>query len=283
MTHKRGNVFLTGASSGIGALLARQLILRGYEVWGTSRHPEQMAAMPKLHPLMLQLEAPDSITRAWEQALVEAGEIDLVIQNAGEGLFGVIEEMPKKQSDRLWAVLVIGPLLLLQLAAAHLRPRRCGMIIGISSLAAELPTSCCAHYSAGKAAFSALLAGLWMELRPFGVGVVDLRPGDLSTDFDKNAPSIFPPQSPYAPWLIEAQLMHQESMRSAPSAAVVADAVLKILSAEYSSPVARVGNPFQAILAPLGPRFLPKKWLLHLIRRTYGQHRADRVAKKRNV
>ncbi len=118
-----------------------------------------------------------------------------MIQNAGAGIFGSVEEVPLADARWQWQVLVEGPLQLLKLAAAHLRPRGEGLIIGVSSLAAEMPLPFSIHYSAGKAAFSALLAGLSMELKPFHVKVVDLRPGDICTAFLDQLPKTMPADS----------------------------------------------------------------------------------------
>lgn len=268
-------VFLTGASSGIGADLLKNLLDHGYEVWGTSRNADRLPIFPNFHPVSMSLEDPESIRKAWNQAVTEAGEIQVVIQNAGEGHFGSIEEMPKHHSDQIWAILVAGPLLIFQLAAAHLRPRRSGVIIGISSLAAEMPPPFFAHYSASKAAVSSLLSGLWMELKPFGVRVLDVRPGDIRTEFDFKAPWFVPEGSPYDAWAHEGKTENQKSMQQAPPPSLVSKAILKALSGDGGSYILRTGDFFQAGLAPFVSRLIPRTWMLQLIRLTYGQNRAD--------
>src|SRR5438067_4911885 len=78
-------VFLTGASSGIGLAVAKSLLARGDEVWGTSRDPSQMSPLPGLHTVRLDLLDPNSIEQAFKSALFEAGHFDVVINNAGSG------------------------------------------------------------------------------------------------------------------------------------------------------------------------------------------------------
>ena len=224
MTSRPTNVFLTGASSGIGAALARRLLDEGYHVWGTSRDKSRLAAFSRLHQVEMTIEEPESVQQAWKVALSEAGEFHVVIQNAGAGHFGSIEEVSLEDSRRVWSVLVEGPLLILKLAAEHLRPKREGTIIGISSLAAEMPICFCSHYSAAKAAFSTLLAGLWMELKPFGVQVVDFRPGDICTAFNDALPRTMPEKSAYAPWAQSAWLANQRLMAAAPAPDLIAGA-----------------------------------------------------------
>ena len=259
-------IFLTGASSGIGRATAERLTQRGHQVWATARDPGRLPALAGLHPLAMDLADAASIESAWRRAVAEAGAIDGVIQNAGSGICGAIEDVTPDDAQAVWRVLVEGPLRVLQLAAAHLRPRRAGLIIGVSSLAAELPISFGAHYSAGKAALSSLLAGLAMELKPFGVQVVDLRPGDLRTSFNDALRPIVPEGSAYAPWVAAAWKRSCELMESAPPADLAARAILRLLEQKNPPPVMRCGSFFQATIGPLGPRLLPQAWLLDSIR-----------------
>jgi NAD(P)-dependent dehydrogenase (short-subunit alcohol dehydrogenase family) len=195
-----------------------------------------------------------------------AGQIDVVIQNAGSGICGAIEDVPLDNARAVWRILVEAPLRVLQLAAAHLRPRRAGLIVGVSSLAAELPISFGAHYSAGKAALSSLLAGLAMELKPFGVRVIDLRPGDLRTSFNDALRPVRPEGSPYVPWVDAAWKRSCQLIDTAPPADLAARAILRLLDQKNPPPVVRCGSFFQAVIGPLGPRLLPQAWLLDSIR-----------------
>lgn len=264
------NVFITGASSGIGFAVAQKLIQAGHQVWGTSRDPNRLADLSSVHPLRLDFSESASVERAWSQAVHEAGHIDVVIQNAGQGIFGSIEEVSMAEARSQWTTLVEGPLQICRLAAAHLRPRGCGMIIGISSLAGELPMPFFAHYSAGKAALSSLLAGLWMELKPFGVQVLDLRPGDIRTPFNEAVPHRLSSSSPYLKWAEKSWKESCELIRTAPEPALVADLILRLIEQKRLPVMLRCGTFFQAKLGALGLRFLSRHALLRSIRNYYG-------------
>jgi len=272
---KQKNIFLTGASSGIGRAAARLLSESGYAVWGTTRNLKSLASQTEFHPLEMRLEEAESIESAWKEAVRQAGQIDVVIQNAGAGIYGAIEDVSLADARWQWQVLVEGPLQLLQLAAGHLRPRREGLIIGVSSLAAELPMPFSAHYSAGKAAFSALLAGLSMELKPFHIRVVDLRPGDICTPFNDHLPKTMPPESAYLPWSETAWQKCDALLKAAPPPELVARAILKIVQAGKSPHIVRSGTFFQATMGPLGAMVLPRHQLLDSIRSYYSLDKVD--------
>lgn len=268
-------VFITGASTGIGRAIATELIAKGYRVWGTSRNKSRLADIPQLHPLELDFARPESVEAAWKQALSEAGEIDIVIQNAGSGIFGSVEEVSVAAAREQWVTLVESPLLLFKLAAAHLRPRRTGWIIGISSLAGEMPMPFFAHYSAGKAALSSLLSTLWMELKPFGVQVVDLRPGDIRTKFNDAVPRLDISNSPYRPWADRAWQESCRLLESAPDPKLIADAIVQLLQQTKPPAMKRCGSFFQADIGALGSRLLSRTAILKSIRSYYGLNQLD--------
>lgn len=272
------SVFLTGASSGIGRATAELLAESGYKVWATSRDGTRLPAHPAIHPLALDLLDTASIDAAWNRAVAEAGEIDVLVQNAGAGIFGAIEDVTPEESAQQWKILVEGPLRLLQLAAAHMRPRRSGIIVGISSLAAEMPLPFAAHYSAGKAALSALLGGLHMELKPFNVNVVDLRPGDIKTAFNDALSPTQTTNPSYQPWTQPAWKETVELMNRSPEPELVAQCILSAI--ERPRALARCGTFFQARLGPLGVRILSRAALLDSIRKYYHLDGVDREMRK---
>ena len=275
MAAPKKTVFLTGASSGIGAATAELLSQKGYSIWGTTRDVNRVAAQAPFHPIEMRLEDTGSVEAAWKEVVRRAGQIDIVIQNAGAGIFGAIEEVAIDDARWQWQVLVEGPLQLLKLAAGHLRPRGEGLIIGVSSLAAELPMPFSAHYSAGKAAFSALLAGLSMELEPFHVRVVDLRPGDIRTAFNDDLPKTMPADSAYLPWAQQGWKETASLMDKAPPPELIARAIETIIVADKTPVLVRSGTFFQATLSPFGARFMSRRALLNSIRSYYGLDHVD--------
>jgi NAD(P)-dependent dehydrogenase (short-subunit alcohol dehydrogenase family) len=132
-----------------------------------------------------------------------------------------------------------------------------------------------AHYSAGKAAFSALLAGLSMELKPFGVHVVDLRPGDIRTAFNDHLPRKMPAGSAYLPWTQPTWEKCAKLLAEAPPPSLIARSIEKIIASKNPPLIARRGDFFQAALGPLGVRLLPHASLLASIRSYYGLNEID--------
>src|SRR5579871_4610288 len=103
-------VFLTGGSSGIGRATAKLLARRGFEVWATARAIDRVPRIDCVRAMELDFTRPESIEAAWERALAEAGRIDVVVQNAGSGIFGAVEDVPLEEAARQWQILVAGPL-----------------------------------------------------------------------------------------------------------------------------------------------------------------------------
>jgi NAD(P)-dependent dehydrogenase (short-subunit alcohol dehydrogenase family) len=268
-------VFLTGASSGIGAALAEAFLQEGCEVWGTSRDTKKLARFTGLHPIAMHLEDSASVKLAWAEALEQSGGFDLVIQNAGAGIFGSIEEVSEEDARWLWSVVVEGPLLVLKLAAAHMRPKRSGMIVGISSLAAEMPMCFSAHYSAGKAAFSALMEGLWMELKPFGVRVLEIRPGDIRTPFNQELRKADARPEAYQAWSKSAWEATQQMIQTAPGPQQVAKKVMRLVRQKNPPFLTCEGSFYQSVIGHLGVRVLPREILLKQIRSAYGLDKID--------
>src|SRR5437588_10745973 len=124
-------VFLTGASSGIGLAIAQALIARGDEVWGTSRDLARLQ-LPGLHPLRLDLNDSNSIEEAFKNALSEAENFDIVINNAGSGHFGPAEHLSETEIKKQFQILVFGHLQLMRLALEAMRQRREGLIINVT-------------------------------------------------------------------------------------------------------------------------------------------------------
>src|SRR5215471_17314983 len=179
------NILVTGASSGIGLAIAESLVEHGHEVWSTSRNPERVPKMPRVHPIRLDLADRLSIEEAFASTLAEAGYIDVLINNAGSGHFGAAEHLPLETITSQFQILVFGQIQLLQLALQHMRPRGEGLIINVTSLASRLPVPFMAAYNAAKTALASFTMSIQLEFAHPDVRVVDLQPGDISTDFNQ--------------------------------------------------------------------------------------------------
>src|SRR5438034_8687698 len=177
-------VFLTGASSGIGLAIAQELVRRGDEVWGTSRNPERVPEVPRLHPMGLDLGDPRSVEEAFNVALAEAGNFDVLINNAGSGHFGPAENLSEKEIASQFQILVFGHTQLMRLALRMMQARGEGLIINVTSLASRLPVPFMAAYNAAKAALAAFTMSNQLELSDSRIRIIDLQPGDICTDFN---------------------------------------------------------------------------------------------------
>jgi NAD(P)-dependent dehydrogenase (short-subunit alcohol dehydrogenase family) len=262
-------IFLTGASSGIGRAIAEMLVGQGHEVWGTSRNLERLPQLPRLHRVLLDLSDRQSIDEAFNAALAEAGYFDVLINNAGAGHFGPAELLPRETIASQFQILVFGQIQLIQLALRHMRPRREGLIISVTSLASRLPVPFMAAYNASKAALASFIMTMQLELGDSPVHVVDLQPGDISTGFNQSV--IASAKADLYDRKIEKTWQTVErNMNKAPRPELVAQHVLKLLTAVRPPPRITVGDVFESKIAPLIFRFLPQRVRLWGLKRYYG-------------
>lgn len=261
-------VLLTGASSGIGAAACRALLERGYRVWGTSRKPEAPHTHPCYRHLVLDLADEASIRRAVEQGLRESGGFDVLINNAGEGIYGSLETLTPEETRRQFEVLFFGPLLLCTLLLPSLRARRGGLILNVTSLAARFPIPFMGAYSAAKAALASATEILRLETLGQGIRIVDLQPGDIRTEFHEATRQKEEDGSSYAHNRGAAWKVIDHNMRNAPSSDCVVRALLRLIDRPAARAVA--GECFQTRIAPLAQRFLPHAWIQWAIAKYYG-------------
>lgn len=255
-------VFLTGASAGFGLLAARALCERGHEVWGTSRDASRLPVMEHFHPVALNLNDVTSIEAGFDEAQQQAGYFDVLVNNAGAGVYGPLEAFSNEEFAAQLQTLVQGPLNLIRCVLPDMRARRAGLIVNVSSLAAEFPMPFMVPYSTGKAALSAISEGLVMELSGSGIDIVDLRPGDFRTKFHASTARIGGPvQEVYGPGIDAVWRTIDVNMARAPDPRLVADALVAIIEGRLRGPVIAIGNVFQARIARFLVRLVPRAWV----------------------
>jgi short-subunit dehydrogenase len=263
-------VFLTGASSGIGLAIARSLIAHGHEVWGTSRNLIRLEQVQGLHPVLLDLADSRSIDDAFKNALAEAGQFDVVINNAGGGHFGPAEHLSEHEIEKQFQVLVFGHLQLMRLALAAMRSRGAGLIINVTSLASRLPVPFMAAYNAAKAAVAVYTMSIQLELPDAAVRIVDLEPGDISTAFNDAVTRSSHGDPQYEAKLSKTWEAIDRNMKAAPKPDLVAQYVLKLIDATNPAPRVTVGDVFQTKVAPFIFRFLPQRVRIWGLKMYYG-------------
>lgn len=177
--------FITGISRGLGAALAETVLSLGDTVVGTVREelPEIASGSGALHVLNLDLANPSAIRSSVVQALSFTGRIDVLVNNAGYGLLGALEEATDAEMDHLFAVHVFGPIRLIRAALPWLREQGSGHIVNITSIAGRAPVGSSALYAAAKAAVEAMSQSLSQEVTQFGLKVTAVAPGAVRTDF----------------------------------------------------------------------------------------------------
>jgi short-subunit dehydrogenase len=199
-------------------------------------------------------EKAEQTFRAADQA---AGGFDLLVNNAGFGVFGEFTQVDFATWQDQLDIMLVHPARLVHAALGGMLTRRRGAIVNISSLAAEFPLPFQSAYNMAKAGITALNESLMLETADTGVVIVDFRPGDYRTDFDG---SVRRPQSVLPPRLQRAWSAFEAMMRNGPRPAHAAESLRRALLRKQSGTV-RTGRFFQAIAAPLLTRLasLPLK------------------------
>ena len=180
---QRPVVLLTGASSGIGYDVAPLLVRYGYTVYGAARRVEKIEELASEGVKALSLDVTDeaSMEAAVQQIIDAEGRIDVLINNAGYGFYGAIEDVPIDEARRQFEVNLFGLARLTQLVLPHMRAQGRGRILNISSMAGRITMPLGAWYHATKYALEAFSDALRMEVEEFGIDVVIIEPGGIKT------------------------------------------------------------------------------------------------------
>jgi NAD(P)-dependent dehydrogenase (short-subunit alcohol dehydrogenase family) len=237
---------VTGASSGLGLAFARMLRAEGLAVWATSRDVARVPVGENFHAVALDLNEPESLRAAVEQVRREAGVPDVVVNNAGAGVFAAFGRFPEEEIARQLRMLLEGPVALTRAFWPEMLARGSGSLVNVSSLAAEFPLPCLSLYSAAKGGLSAFSRALMVESHGRGVQVVDLQPGDYKTNFNRGM--VFPPGG--AAWEARVWERFEELMDHSPEPARAAEDLRRALAGERSGTVA-TGDFYQTKLALL--------------------------------
>ena len=185
MDKEKRVVLVTGASSGIGRACATHLAGRGYRVYGTSRRTG--AGQPgSVAMLVADVTDDRSVEQAVAAVLEREGRLDIVVNNAGMGIAGPVENTSIEQAKRQLEVNFFGAFRVCRAVLPALRSQRSGYIVNIGSIGGLIAIPYQAMYSASKFALEGLSESLRMEVRPFGVKVVIIEPGDHKTAITEN-------------------------------------------------------------------------------------------------
>lgn len=212
-------VLITGATSGIGRATAELLSEKGYRVYGTARTIE---AQPKGYTLLaMDVRDTSSVRQAVEEILSREGHIDILINNAGVGITGAIEETPVEALENAFQTNVFGAVRVIQAVLPSMRAQRKGKIINITSVAAYMGLPFRGGYSASKGALMLLTESLRMETEQFGICFCSLAPGDVATDIASrrfHTPAI--EGSPYEQYAKALPHMNEDVAKGLPAEAL---------------------------------------------------------------
>jgi NAD(P)-dependent dehydrogenase (short-subunit alcohol dehydrogenase family) len=177
---------VTGASSGIGEHTARRLQGAGFAVYGVARRTERMASLREAGVRTIGMDLTDdaSITAGLKQLIDETGRIDVLVNNAGYGSYGALEDVPIDEARRQFEVNLFGMARLIQLALPQMRRQGSGRIINVSSIGGKIYEPLGSWYHATKFAVEGLSDSLRIELKPFGIDVVLIEPGPIRTEWN---------------------------------------------------------------------------------------------------
>ena len=171
---------VTGGTSGIGKQTALALKAAGYTVYELSRRAQGVEG---LHHLVADITREELVDAAIGEVLRQEGHIDVVVNNAGFGISGAIEFTKTEDAKRLFDADFFGMVNVNRAVIPHMRQAGAGRIVNLSSVAAAAPIPFQAYYSASKAAVRTYSLALASEVRPFGIEVCVIMPGDISTGF----------------------------------------------------------------------------------------------------
>lgn len=179
--------FITGASRGFGTLIAEQALRAGDAVIATARKPQDITDRLGDHPNLLAVRLDVTSEEEAHQAVAEGikrfGQIDVVVNNAGFGVLGAVEETSAKETERLFATNVFGVLNVTRAVLPHLRRQRSGHIVNISSVGGYQAFIGWGVYCSTKFAVEGISEALHQELAPLGIRVTVVEPGFFRTDF----------------------------------------------------------------------------------------------------
>ena len=250
-------VLITGATSGIGKETALLLASKGFLVYGTARNVEGKNLPFRLLPMDVRNET--SIKEAVQQILTEVGRIDILINNAGVGITGAVEELPSEQLHNVFATNLYGAIAVIQQVLPAMRAQGSGRIINIASIAGYMGLPFRGAYSASKGALLLMSEALRMEVKQFGIEVTTISPGDYATDIaSRRYHAPINENSPYAEVYAKQLQLMNEHVDSGGDPKEMADKILKVINTKHPKVHYKQGSFLQKFSIVL-KRLLPSK------------------------
>jgi NAD(P)-dependent dehydrogenase (short-subunit alcohol dehydrogenase family) len=240
---------VTGASSGIGAATARRLHRGGYRVHAGARRVERMHQLAEAGISVLPLDVTDdsSVTAVVDKILADHGRIDVLVNNAGYGSYGSVEDVPLAEGRYQLEVNLFGLARLTQLVTPHMRAAGAGKIVNVSSIGGHLGEPLGAWYHASKFAVEGFSDSLRLELHDFGIDVIVIEPGAIRTEWGPGAlesAEKYSAGTAYEPQVQAMRALYAQAERRGSPPEIVGEAIFKAITA--AKPKARYAVPFSA-------------------------------------
>ncbi|MGC8767082.1 MAG: SDR family NAD(P)-dependent oxidoreductase [Brevinematia bacterium] len=242
-------VLITGATSGIGKSTAKILAQNGFKVYATGREISKAEELINLGIELeyLNLEDEESMKNVVNKIIHKEGKIDVLVNNAGYGIAGSVEDIPIEEAEKQFEVNLFGQIRLTKFVIPYMRKQNGGKIINITSVASLLPSPILSWYSASKVAFSFISMSMRAELRKFGIDVVEVAPSGIRTNWPITASQYlqkFSQNSIYKDITDKIFSFFENSIKTSPSPDVVAKKIIKIIKKKRTKP--RYFVPFYA-------------------------------------
>lgn len=261
-------IFITGASSGIGKAIGEYLSSKNYQVFGTSRNPERIKDS-KFSLIKMDVNNTTSITTAIAEVLDKTQRIDVLVNNAGVGITGPIEETPEVEIENAFGTNLFGPINVIKAVLPHMRKHGSGHIINITSIAGYMGLPYRGIYSATKAALEITIEAMRMETLQFGIKMTNVAPGDFATNIASgryHAPVL--ENSPYKTAYGNTLKLMNEHVTGGQNPLKMAKVVYGIINDPNPKIHYRVGAPMQKLSIVL-KRILPDKIYENLLLKHY--------------
>ena len=267
-------VLITGASSGIGKTCAEHLHARGYRVYGTSRRAAAAATPPpgSFQLIAMDVTSEDSVALAIQLILSREGRLDVVFNNAGDGIAGSVEDTTIEEARQQLDTNFFGTLRVCRAALPLMRRQGAGLILNVSSLGGLVGLPFQGLYSASKFAVEGMTEVLRMEVRPFGVRVALIEPGDFRTGFTAQRRKVRAAQGngAYAERFGKALATMERDETGGADPLAVARLLERLINTRSPRPRYKVGGFLQKLSAGLLRKVLPQKLFEYLLMSSYG-------------
>ena len=261
-------ILITGASSGIGKAIGDLLCNKNFKVYGTSRDPSKYINS-NFQLLGLNVNNPSSINKCIDEIIKIEGSIDVLINNAGVGITGPLEEIPEIEIENNFKTNFFGPLNIIKKVLPIMRSKKSGLIINVTSLAAYVGTPYRSVYSASKAALDLVSETLNMETKPFNIKVVTVAPGEFSTNIaSRRYHASSEKSSPYYFNYSKALKLMNNHVDGGADPKLIGKLILKIINSKNPKKKYIAGS-FVEKIAPYLKLLLPQKVFENLIMRSY--------------